>query len=366
MKKTIVALSIAGLFAGSAQAWTFYENQDAGTKLEFLGSARVKWESTSNKTENYAAGTVTKEHENQAVRNNGSRFGFRVNQQLGAGFYATGRVEWRFRGTAPSQHDFDDIYTRQLYAGIGHKKYGELLYGNLTTITDEVKQTDLANTYSISDGLLNFMARRAVQYTYSGIEGLKVGGFYGRTNYKGNDGTTLSNPRKDVWGAAAIYKFNISDKEKATIAGGITRERSYVTGGLSEATAYALGSAYTYGNTTVGLDLERRATENKATSDKKTQREVRTVLYHRITKDWRAYTQYGYKNTKVESFLGDNTRQKRHQFMFGSEYYFISDAPVQLKGFAEWQADWKRNETNGVKTSKVRDYKTVLGLRLYW
>ena len=47
----------------------------------------------------------------------------------------------------PSQHDFDHVYTRQLYAGFGHKQFGELTYGNMVTITDEaVSYTHLMAT----------------------------------------------------------------------------------------------------------------------------------------------------------------------------------------------------------------------------
>ena len=60
--------------------------------------------------------------------------------------------------------------------------FGELTYGNMPTITDEVKQTDLANTYSLSDGLLDGSARRVTQYVYNGNYGdnkVKFGAYYG-------------------------------------------------------------------------------------------------------------------------------------------------------------------------------------------
>ena len=78
MKKTLLALSVAALAAGSAQAYNFHIDQ-TGTDVDFYGSLRVKWESTSNKT-NYVNGDVTKEHINHAVDNNGSRFGFKLKQ----------------------------------------------------------------------------------------------------------------------------------------------------------------------------------------------------------------------------------------------------------------------------------------------
>lgn len=76
MKKTLLALSVAALAAGSAQAYNFHIDQ-TGTDVDFYGSLRVKWESTSNKT-NYVAGGESKEHINHAVDNDGSRFGFKL------------------------------------------------------------------------------------------------------------------------------------------------------------------------------------------------------------------------------------------------------------------------------------------------
>jgi len=79
MKKShFLTLSVAALAAGSAQAYNFHVDQ-TGTDVDFYGSLRVKWESTSNKT-NYVNGDVTKEHINHAVDNDGSRFGFKLNK----------------------------------------------------------------------------------------------------------------------------------------------------------------------------------------------------------------------------------------------------------------------------------------------
>ena len=201
MKKTLLALSVVALAAGSAQAYNFRIDQ-TGTDVDFYGSLRAKWESTSNKT-NYVAGGERKEHINHAVDNDGSRFGFKLKQSLGGDFYALGRVEWRMRGDAPSQHDFDHVYTRLLYAGVGHKKFGELTYGNMATITDEVKQTDLANTYSLSDGLLDGSARRVAQYVYNGNYGdnkVKFGAYYGGSSKRNMKNLDLVNKRKNAWG----------------------------------------------------------------------------------------------------------------------------------------------------------------------
>ncbi|OOR99918.1 porin [Haemophilus paracuniculus] len=357
MKKVTLAISALALAVNTASAITVYENEDLGTKVDFTGSARLKWTSNSNKTST-AAGT-TREHINEAVRNNSSRFGFKASQELGYGYYGIGRVEWRFRGTSRSQHDFDDIYTRQLYAGIGNKKYGEVLYGNMTVITDEVKQTDLPNTLSLSEGLLVGSARRALQYSYQGIEGLKVGGFYGDRSQRGNNGLDLAVERKDVWGLAAIYKHKIDDKQSATVATGVTRERFMND---SNRTAYSLGTKYTFDKTTLGLDLERSIGKNQSgiLGNKRTQNQVRTVVYQKVTDQLNAYTMYAFKTDKTSA---NNRKAKTHEFMVGTEYYIV---PKYLKTFVEWKTASTKNYTNGAKTSKVRDNTTVIGVRAYW
>lgn len=364
MKKNLFVLSAVALATASAQAYTVLDNKDSGTKIDFTGSARLVWKSTSEKATD-ANGDTEKEHINHAVANNGSRFGFKITQQLGGDFYALGRVEWRFRGTSSSQHDFDDIYTRQLYAGIGSKTYGELTYGHMTVITDNVKQTDLPNTLSLSDGLLVGSARKVAQYTYKGIEGLTLGGFYGNESKRNNLGLDLANKRKDVFGLAAIYNHKIDDKQSVKFGTGVTRARSLNSNGSTyDRTAYAFGTAYTFDKTTVGLDLERAVTNDQVlVGNKRVQKEVRTVLEQKLTNDWRAYTMYAYKTNRLDRVAGNDTESKAHQFMIGTEYYIV---PNYVKVFVEGATHRAKNYTNGVKSGKVRDNIAAIGLRASW
>ena len=281
MKKTLLALSVAALAAGSAQAYNFHIDQ-TGTDVDFYGSLRVKWESTSNKT-NYVNGDVTKEHINHAVDNNGSRFGFKLKQSLGGDFYALGRVEWRMRGEAPSQHDFDHIYTHQLYAGFGHKQFGELTYGNMVTITDEVKQSDLANTYSLTDGLLETSARRVTQYVYNGDYGsnkVKFGAYYGGSSKRNIKNVDLKNNRKNTWGTGLIFNHEIDSIQNVTVAAGFTRQISENANKTAYySNAYALGLAYNFVHTTYGLDLAHKDTKNKGGAGNKVKNnEVTAVI----------------------------------------------------------------------------------------
>ena len=370
MKKTLLALSVAALAAGSAQAYNFHIDQ-TGTDVDFYGSLRVKWESTSNKT-NYVNGDVTKEHINHAVDNNGSRFGFKLKQSLGGDFYALGRVEWRMRGEAPSQHDFDHVYTHQLYAGFGHKQFGELTYGNMVTITDEVKQTDLANTYSLSDGLLDGSARRVTQYVYNGHYGdnkVKFGVYYGGYSKRNDANVDLAkvkgsnaSHRKNVWGTALIFNHAIDSIQNVTVAAGFTREifaNKAIASSFTQ-NAYALGLAYNFVHTTYGLDLERQVTKNEGyIGNKRIKNEVRAIVRQGLNEDWNVYAMYAYKTDKQ---FGDTDRTR--QFMVGTEYYVYNQGSLKVKPFIEWQATRTKYENN-VK-DRSRDFKTVIGLRAYW
>ena len=381
MKKTLLALTVAALAASSAQAYKF-QIQETGTDIDFNGSLRVKWESTSNTTDTYGSTpSQKKDHINHSVSNNGSRFGFKVKQKLTDDFYALGRIEWRLRGEADSQHDFDHLYTRILYAGFGYKhadkQFSELTYGNMPTITDEVKRTDLANTYSLSDGLLDSAARRATQYTYTSEyengDKVRAGIYYGGASKRGDTNLDLKNPRKNVWGVGSIYEHKINDIQSVSFGAGFTREISANTNtNNSFATnAYSLGASYTFVNTTYGIDLERQVTNHKGGYDNKnTKNEIRTIVLQKFNNPWtynndlNVYAMYAYKTDKDHT--GSRTEKTKNQFMVGTEYYVYKQGSIKVKPFVEWQATRTKTQENGVETSKAHDYKTVVGLRAYW
>lgn len=376
MKTRTLALLVSALAANSASAITLYENENSGSKLEFVGSARVKLTNTADKTTDVRSGSVTKEQKNRPLQNDGTRFGFKIHQSLGNDFYGLGRVEWRFRGRdsagrdARSNHNFDHLYARQLYAGVGHKRLGELTYGNQTVITDEVKQTDLANTLSLSDGLLASGARRSVQYVYKNEDqGIKAGVFYGGSSPRGNNGLSLDDKRKDIWGVGAVKTFKIGDKQEFALGAGTSRERFQQSEPfVYSRTAYSLGSAYTYDDTTLALDLERRIIKDEgAAGNKRTNNEVRTAVYQKLTSDWRAYGMYAYKTETRDNTGSAERKEKQHQFMLGTEYYLIPKSePFSVKTFVEVQNTHSKQFRSGNLRTKERNYSTVLGLRAYW
>ncbi|KGQ71003.1 hypothetical protein A1D23_04730 [Chelonobacter oris] len=377
MKKLTLTAALLALTTGSAQAYTAFDNND--TKLELDGSLRLKWTSTSNKTE--TADGESKEHINRPVQNNGSRAGFKLTQQLGNDFYALGRMQFRARGAdsygrSDSQHDFDHLYTHYAFAGIGHKQYGELTYGHQLAYTDYVKQTDLPNTLSISDGYYNTAQRNSLQYAYKGVAGLTLAAFYGFESDRNSNMTLRSNRRIDSYGGAAIYKFELAADQKVTLAVGADRERYENANGSGYSRGvYSFGSAYTVADTTFALDLDQRIIANQQVNNagdlrRTTDREVRALVFHRLTKDWNIYTQYGYHTTKRESDTLANAKIKRDKYMVGTEYVLLqssADQPFRVKTFLEGQyIHAKTYNANDTKTIDSKDKVAVIGLRVYW
>ncbi|VEH64952.1 major outer membrane protein OmpH-2 [Rodentibacter pneumotropicus] len=82
MKKTLLALMVAAFAASSAQAYQFHI-EETGTEIDFNGSLRLKWENINRKTEGE---TTTKNISHGDIDNNGSRFGFKIKQNLGNDF----------------------------------------------------------------------------------------------------------------------------------------------------------------------------------------------------------------------------------------------------------------------------------------
>ncbi|MCK3657626.1 hypothetical protein A4G18_02590 [Pasteurellaceae bacterium Pebbles2] len=356
MKKWVFTLSALTL-ATSAQAYSLIDNKETGTQFEADGSLRLTYKNVVSKEDGR-----DKTQRNYPIQNNGSRFGFKLTQQLGNDFYGVGRVQFRFRSRADgSLHGFYDPYTHYAYGAIGHKKYGELSYGNLLSLGDSVRQTDLPNTLSVSDGLLPGTVRSAAQYVYKGIDNLQLGVLYGGYDKRNSNTTVATNPRKNIFATNALYRWNLADDAKLNLGLGYARDRLKNTDGSTfDRNSVGFGSALTYGKTTYGLDLEQRKTDPSARAGEITEREVRTLVYHRLTSDWRIYGQYAYKTKKTEN--NQLRKEKTNQYLLGTEYQIV---PKYLKTFVEWRADRKKTEVVA-QTSHRREMTTVIGLRAYW
>lgn len=348
----------------STQALTLLDIEQTKTKLELTGSLRVNISGSSTKTE-YADNSVQRTRQSPAFTNDSSRFGFKLTQELGNGIYTVGNVEWRFRGTSDSRHNFDDIYTRQLNVGFGHKKYGELLYGNILSIADEIRRTDLANDLTISYPLLSALQRRILQYTNT-INNLRFGFFYGGESPRNALGLDLDNKRKNVWGGGIIYTYKIDEFNSAKLSFGGIREKFYnaQTNQTYPVQTYSAGGSYTYHGTTIGLDLEQRRTKNQTVNNsKRLENDVRFVLVQQLNPNWRVYGQYGRSLNKWQSQIGDNTREAGYRYTVGIDYFVV---PKYVRLFTEFRQDYRKQYRNQRFQQKIKEQTTAVGIRIYW
>ncbi|WP_159990406.1 porin [Pelistega ratti] len=334
------------------------------TKVELTGSLRVNVSGSSTRTE-FADGTTQRVSRSPAFTNDSSRFGFKLTQNLMNGFYAVGNVEWRFRGTSDSRHNFDDIYTRQLNAGIGHLQYGELLYGNILSIADEVRRTDLANDLTISYPLLPALHRRILQYT-NAIDPVRIGIFYGGESKRNGLGLDLTNHRKNVWGTGIIYTHQINESNSIKISSGLVREQFYhrQAGGKYTIQTYAVGASYIYRDTTIAIDWEQRKTKDQIMShDKRLENDIRFALVQQLTPRWRVYGQYGRSLHKFHRPIGSHTRETGYRYTIGTDYFVI---PQYVRAFVEFRQDYRKHYTNQIFQRKVKEQITAVGVRVYW
>ncbi|OOF48818.1 hypothetical protein BKK54_10090 [Rodentibacter genomosp. 1] len=358
--KNLLLPSLLFFYSASTSALTLFDIEPSKTKLELTGSMRVNISGSSTRTE-YADNSVQRPHQSPAFTNDSSRFGFKLTQELGDGIYTVGNVEWRFRGTSDSRHNFDDIYTRQLNAGFGHKKYGELLYGNILSIADEIRRTDLANDLTISYPLLPALQRRILQYTHT-INNWRFGVFYGGKSKRNSLGLDLTNKRKNVWGGGIVYTHKFNEFNSTKIAFGMIREQFYNP--QTNQTTYSMGGSYTYRSTTIGLDLEQRRTKNRTSiNDKRLENDMRLVLVQQLNPDWRLYGQYGRNLNKLQSQLSDSTRETGHRYTVGIDYFVI---PQYVKLFTEFRQDYRKHYVNQTFQRKTKENTTAVGMRIYW
>ncbi|MFI0473643.1 porin [Halomonas sp. HMF6819] len=123
-KKTLLALTLGGLFAGAtAQAATVYDED--GTKVNLYGRIAMGFE----------GGGVGDGVDNGAeFRDYSSRLGFKLSQQITRDLTAFGRLEWRFNGDERSRPGFKEV--RKSYIGIESDTFGTFTAGNFDSFYD--------------------------------------------------------------------------------------------------------------------------------------------------------------------------------------------------------------------------------------
>jgi len=200
MKKTVIALAIAALAAGTSSAATVY-NQD-GTKVELGGSMRI---------------FLGKLGENQRgnLVNDGSRINIKASQALENGLSAFAGYELRFERDAlknkqKAENDFGDPTTRKLFVGLGFENVGKLSFGRQSTTADDV----VGDSLYYDSGALNPLITRADKSVkFSSAE---FGGFSFGVDYLFGNAQkyTTNNRYKSGYQVGAFYNYEIADNHK--------------------------------------------------------------------------------------------------------------------------------------------------------
>ncbi|UYG00190.1 MULTISPECIES: porin [unclassified Halomonas] len=164
-KKTLLALTLGGLFAGAtAQAATVYDED--GTKVDLYGRIAMGFE----------GGGVGDGVDNGAeFRDFSSRLGFKLSQQVTRDLTAFGRLEWRFNGDERSRPGFKEV--RKSYIGIESDTFGTFTAGNFDSFYDNYVMTPfdvyVAEGYEFAGGGLQARGD-SIGYESPNLNGFQV------------------------------------------------------------------------------------------------------------------------------------------------------------------------------------------------
>lgn len=387
MKKTLVALAVTA-FAASASAVTVYDAE--GTKVQVDGSVRLVMEEVGETVKDANGAKSSKSKSN--LRNAGSRIGVRVNHDLGDGFFALGRAEFRFDGSNSGRDKFGDIYAKRVYAGLGKKELGELTFGRQLTIADDYGQTD-DYTYGIVPSYIATEGNAVVRYDYKGIEGLQIGANYNFAQSVDDKGSSLNETKtryvietdpvtkqqqvrsiteitkygaiKNAYGLGAVYETQVSGNT-LNVEGGYGRT-NYETGvnnvkhyqdGYEFALGYTLGDLKLVGD--FGYKYEKDA-------DARTKAfYVAPGFQYQVIPASRIYGNYLYERAETTANKKDFAKEKTHGFLLGVDYKFHKQVVAFVEGklvqTKEYAAAAKGYDYQGKSTDKA----IGVGMRVYW
>lgn len=365
MKKTLVALAVAA-FASSASALTVYEAD--GSKVDFDGSIRLRLDKGDEKVKN---GTKKEKHSN--LHNDGSRFGVKMQHNIADDFYALGRVEFRFDGTASGTDKFGDLYAKRAYVGLGSKQFGELTFGRQVLIGDDINQAGFDYAYGTFDGTLTDSSNSAVRYDYKGIDGLQVGLDYRFAEKRDANHEVAIDSTKSGYGVGAVYNFKVAENQSVTVAAGYTRD-NYATGvnTRSYKDAWQVGAKYTVDALTLAADYAGASLKNRNFTDaegktaftaggKTDVNWFRVGAKYAVTPAVSVYTNYGHGVAKNKVSGATSTKYTYDKYMLGSAYKLHKNVLTYVEGGVE-----KVKETTGSMSSKTTGKNIGLGLRVNW
>nr|AOD13426.1 outer membrane protein OMPP2-9 [Glaesserella parasuis] len=358
MKKTLVALAVAA-FAASASAVTVYENE--GTKVDFDGQLRLLLEEQATKEKGQSS---TGGHTN--LKNNGSRFGISIKHNINENLYGFGRYETRLGRNSKNDAGWGDVTTEKAYVGLGG--YGhEISFGKQAVIGDSIGQAGFDKVYGVGTGGIKYSANNtnkkgfdiltassdsAINYTYTGIEGLTLGANYNVANERDNKGKVKVDSTKPGFGLGAEYTAKIAESQSVTVAAGYTHD-DYKSGAVNkkDKDGVYFGLKYVNAPFTVAVDGGHGVVKTDNVKEKIDF--VRTGARFDVTPKSGVYGNYSYGTYKDKAY-----KATAHQFMLGADYKLHK----QVVTFVEGRLIKNKDSNN----KKVTDQALGVGLRVLW
>nr|ANT45974.1 outer member protein [Glaesserella parasuis] len=358
MKKTLVALAVAA-FAASASAVTVYENE--GTKVDFDGQLRLLLEEQATKEKGQSS---TGGHTN--LKNNGSRFGISIKHNINENLYGFGRYETRLGRNSKNDAGWGDVTTEKAYVGLGG--YGhEISFGKQAVIGDSIGQAGFDKVYGVGTGGIKYSANNtnkkgfdiltassdsAINYTYTGIEGLALGANYNVANERDNKGKVKVDSTKSGFGLGAEYTAKIAESQSVTVAAGYTHD-DYKSGAVNkkDKDGVYFGLKYVNAPFTVAVDGGHGVVKTDNVKEKIDF--VRTGARFDVTPKSGVYGNYSYGTYKDKAY-----KATAHQFMLGADYKLHK----QVVTFVEGRLIKNKDSNN----KKVTDQALGVGLRVLW
>lgn len=386
MKKTIIALATAAVFATSANAATVYEKD--GAKVEVGGAVRV---------------LLSKEKDKRAdLINDESRLEIKASQDLGNGLGALGGLEVRFEDTN-SSNSFGSPTTHQLYAGFDYEGIGTLTFGKQTTNGDDIEINENTYTWGGNNNLTTD-ADKSIKFRSAEWSGFSFGLDYLFGNAIKKDGQDLTPhypiehlvllPQEYKYGYQASIFYTrelIKDLSFNLAAGyGVDTYDAESTKKSSELKSWRVASQLAYGPVTFGAEYGQSI--NKARDIKAaTGKYLLVSSSFQIAEPSKVYVQW--MNTRSKMHLGQpmeypldpmygiwihpNAKAEENTYLVGVDYKLHKNVVTYL----EYAHSVTKNESNAqlykiasgeltgpVYPSKVtvRDNKVGLGLRVFF
>lgn len=335
MKKTLVALTVAALAAGTANAAVVY-NQD-GSKVEVNGSLRVfvvksKADDKSKRTD---------------LKNDGSRLYVKGQHDLGNGLSAFGQLQLRFDQGAGAD-GFGNPKTKDAFGGFKYAGVGALSLGVQATTGDDVQLGDYSYTLGGNSNLTT--SGRAIKFKSAEFGGFSFGADY----VFGGDDAKTNTGLKNGYGVGAFYNADFNGVGFAANAGYTTD--TFEADGVKSVTnkQARLATEVTFGPVAFAVNYGFGTVKDELNDTKAKTKSALVGAKYQVIEPTAVYAQFTYDQVKDSKNSKDKTTTKA--YLVGADYKFSKN----VAAFVEY----KRGETKPEGGKKAKDYAGGLGVRI--